>query len=236
MGRFVAIGGGTFEETDGLVRRIVHLSGKQQPNILFIGTAEQDSTNPLTSVKKSFKRVCPGVVVKKLSIIRNTYTDEEIDVLLKEADVIYVGPGNTEFMLEKWAERGISEKLRGIFDRDQAVLCGLSAGAICWFSVGYTDSDAFKGLSEWSYRMIEPGINLFDATFCPHFGDYGRRGFLEEVKQYDQDGIGLEDCTAFIYDNGKVSFASSKEGAKAYLFRKENQFLKEEVPMEDCIL
>ena len=82
MGRFAAIGGGTFEDTDALNRRICFLSGKEKPNILFIGTAAEDSTNPLTSCKQSFKRVCPGVIVKKLSILRTRYTEEEIDTLI----------------------------------------------------------------------------------------------------------------------------------------------------------
>ena len=264
MGRFVAIGGGTFEDTDALTRRIVELSHKEIPNVVFIGTAAEDSTNPLTSCKKSFKRVCPGTVVKKLSIIRNTYTEAEVDEMLSWADIIYVGPGNTEFMLEKWREYGLFEKLRKIFEDDSAVLSGISAGAICWFEMGYTDSDFFTGADEWSYRMIHPGFSFFPAVFCPHYGDWKRGGFdaeaEEEWKQsmlrdgkeksgnlensHKCDGIrpengeelffavALEDCTAFIFDNGAVSFAKSRDDAKAFVFYEEaGQFLKREVSM-----
>ncbi len=242
MGRFLAIGGGTFEDTDGLTRRIVDLSKKEIPNILFIGTAAEDSTNPLTSCKKSFKRVCPGTVMKKLSIIRNTYTMEEVDELLNWADIIYVGPGNTEFMLEKWQEYGLTAKLKAVFEKDTAVLSGMSAGALCWFSLGFTDSDYFKGEENWSYRMIRPGFDLFNAAFCPHYGDWKRSGFDEKVEEAWKEqkltgeilGIALEDCTGFVYDNGAVSFAKSQEDVKAWVFKeKDGTVVKETVTFEN---
>ena len=136
MGRFAAIGGGTFEETDELVRRIVEMSGKAIPNILYIGTAAEDSTNPQTSCKKSFKRVCRGTVMRKLALVRSSYTEEEMDALLNWADIIYVSGGNTEYMLEVWEQFGLDRKLKRIFEEDSAVLSGMSAGAICWFTDG----------------------------------------------------------------------------------------------------
>lgn len=217
MGRFAAIGGGMYEQIDVLTRRIVDLSGKTLPNILFIGTALQDSTNPLTSCRKSFKRVCPGCIVKKLSIIRTAYTDEEIDALLSWADVIFAGGGNTAYMLEKWRERSLDRKLRQIFETDRAVVCGLSAGAICWFDKGYTDSESFSGKEDWSYVTIEPGIGLYPAFFCPHYGDYGRKGFDALVPESGLPGIALEDCTMMVYDRGQVSFYRTDGERQAYV-------------------
>ena len=218
MGRFVAIGGGTFEETDGLNRRIVDLSHKEIPNILFIGTPAKDSTNPLTSCKKSFKRVCPGVTVKKLSIIRNTYTEAEVDELLAWADIIYVCGGDTEFMLETWRDYGLIPKLQKVFREDSAVLSGMSAGAICWFTDGYTDSDSYKGVEDWHFKMIKPGIDLYEGVFCPHYQDYGRHDFDEKVPAVAKKGIALTDCAAFVYENGNESFSFSREDARAYVF------------------
>ena len=215
MGRLAAIGGGTFEETDPLQKEIVRLSGKEVPNILFIGTAAEDSTNPLTSCKKSFKRVAPGPVVRKLSIIRNVYTEEEVDELLSWADVIYVGGGNTEFMLEKWREYGLIPKLKRIFEEDSAVLSGMSAGAICWFTDGFTDSDSFSGKEEWSCKLIRPGLDLYPAVFCPHYGAWERKGFDEAIRELGMKGIALEDGVGFFYDNGSercISVSGERHG------------------------
>ena len=230
MGRFAAIGGGTFEETDVLNRRICDLSGKEKPNILFIGTAADDSTNPLTSCKKSFKRVCPGVIVKKLSILRTHYKEEEIDALISWADIIYVGGGNTAFMLDEWRKQGVDRKLRKVFEEDSAVLSGMSAGAICWFTEGYTDSASFSGDEDWQYEWICPGIDLFSAAFCPHYNLWERQGFDEALKEQFPEkegllGIGLDDGAMFLYENGKISYIRSIDGANAYEFIREGDTL-----------
>ena len=226
MGRFAAIGGGTFEETDPLQEEIVKLSGKSMPNVLFIGTAANDSTNPLTSCKKSFKRVRPGVVVRKLSIIRNTYTEEETDALLDWADIIYVCGGNTEFMLEQWKAFGLIPKLKRVFEQDSAVLSGMSAGAICWFTDGFTDSEAFSGKEDWTCKLIKPGIDLYPAVFCPHYGAWERKGFDEAIRDLSVPGIALEDGTGFFYDNGRTYFASVSEERHAFMLSYEHGSLK----------
>ena len=218
MGRLVAIGGGTFEEIDVLCRRICDLSGKEIPNVLFIGTALQDSTNPLTSCKKSFKRVCPGCIVKKLSIIRTSYTKEEIDALIAWADVIFVGGGNTAYMLSEWKKQGIDSRLKEVYEKDSAVISGISAGAICWFSLGYTDSAMFEGKADWKYEWIRPGFDFYDMAFCPHYNDWQRSGFDEALLHQKMSGVALEDCAAFIDDNGEYSFMKSKEDAHAWRF------------------
>lgn len=227
MGRFAAIGGGTFEETDGLVRKIVEMSRKALPNILFIGTAAKDSTNPQTSCKKSFKRVCPGTVLRKLALVRSSYTEEETDALLQWADIIYVCGGNTEYMLEVWAEFGLDRKLRKIFEEDTAVLSGMSAGAICWFTEGYTDSDRYTDSEGWNFRKIFPATGVYPAFFCPHYNLPGRERFDEIVKDSQLPGVALSDCAAFLYDNGETSFAfSSPEAYAAEFVRKAENITK----------
>ena len=218
MGRLVCIGGGAYEEIDPIIAEIVRLSAKKVPNILFIGTALQDSTNPLTSCKKAFKRVCPGCIVKKLSLIRNSYTDEEIDGLLAWCDVIFVGGGNTVFMLEEWKKRGLSEKLIRIYREDTAVLSGISAGAVCWFTEAYTDSDSFLGNESWDYRMMKPGLDLIDRTICPHYNIPGRERFDGKLPDTGKAGVALEDCTALIDNQGKIGYIKSKEDAHAWEF------------------
>ena len=194
------------------------MSRKAIPNILFIGTAAQDSTNPQTSCKKSFKRVCRGTVQKKLALVRSSYTEEEIDGLLSWADIIYVCGGNTEYMLEVWEQYGLDRKLRRIFEEDSAVLSGMSAGAICWFTDGYTDSDRYKDEEGWSFRLIKPSTGVYPALFCPHYNLPGRERFDEIVKGFEIPSIALTDCAAFLYDNGECSYAFSSPEAYAAEF------------------
>ena len=226
MGRITAIGGGTYEEIGPIIRKIVLMSGKEKPNVLFIGTALQDSTNPLTSCKKAFKREAPGCIVKKLSVIRSVYTEEMMDELFSWADVIFCGGGNTAFMLKKWQEFGIDERLKKVFYEDSAVLSGISAGAMCWFESGYTDSDSFEGRETWEYRIIHPGFNMIDRLFCPHYNDWQRSGFDKVQASEKKEAIALEDRTACILEGGNLSFLSADPAAHVYLFDNEGHKVK----------
>ena len=230
MGRLVLIGGGTYEEIDPIAAEIVRMTAKNKPNVLFIGTALQDSTNPLTSCKKTFKRVAPGCIVKKLSLIRSSYTDDEIDSLIAEADIIFVGGGNTVYMLEEWKKRGLQEKLARVYREDTAVLAGISAGAVCWCSMAYTDSDSFLGLEEWHYRMMEPGINLLDIVLCPHYNVPGRESFDREILSTGKTGIALEDDTALIDNQGEIGYIRCNETAHVWRFMmRDGAYVKEQM-------
>ncbi len=234
MGRLVAIGGGDYEENDAIVREIVRLSGKERPNGLFIGTALQDSTNPLTSFKKSLKRVAPGSVVKKLSIIRSSYTEEEIDALFDFADIIFCGGGNTKYMLDEWEKAGLIPRLLNAFRQDTAVLAGVSAGALCWFEKGYTDSEMFSGEEQWAFEVIRPKTALFPYMMSPHYDNEIRAGFDDEVaKQPPEDclpAIGLSDRTAFVHAAGEEYFVRSDETRMAWrIYATENGLKKARV-------
>lgn len=234
MGRLAAIGGGDYEENDRIVQEIVRLTGKEKPNGLFIGTALQDSTNPLTSFKKSLKRVAPGSVVKKLSIIRSSYTEEEIDALFDFADLIFVGGGNTLFMLREWEKAGLIPRLLRVFQEDSAVLAGVSAGALCWFQKGYTDSEMFTGKEDWGFEIIEPETALFPYIMSPHYDNEIRAGFDKEVLLQEEGsalpGIGLSDRTAFVHAGGEEYFVRSDDRSQAYrLWKEDGRLLKEAV-------
>ena len=218
MGRIAAIGGGTYEEIGPIIREIIRLSGKEKPNVLFIGTALQDSTNPLTSCKKAFKREAPGCIVKKLSVIRSVYTEEMMDELFSWADVIFCGGGNTAFMLEKWQEFGIDERLKKVYAENSAVLSGISAGAMCWFETGYTDSDSFEGNENWQYRIIHPGFDMIPLLFCPHYNDWARSGFDEIQASEKKQALALEDRTACILDGDKMCYITADPLAHIWSF------------------
>jgi peptidase E len=80
---------------------------------------------------------------------------------LLNQDVIYVGGGNTKSMLATWREWGLPQLLRRAW-RDGIVLAGVSAGAICWFQMGVTDS--------WADRLASlPCLGFLPGTCCPHY-------------------------------------------------------------------
>lgn len=97
MGGIVAIAGGELETTHKINQYIVALTGKEEANLLFIGTASHDAEDYISAIHSEFESL--RCVVKELRLTSEKYTDDEIDDLLNQADIIYVGGGDTAFMI-----------------------------------------------------------------------------------------------------------------------------------------
>ena len=252
MGRIVAIGGGELETTHSINKYIVELAGKKNANLLFIGTASHDAEGYISAIRAEFESL--GCVVRALSLMTTTYKDEEIDGILNQADIIYVGGGDTRTMMETWKQYSLDKKLKEIYEKDTAVLAGLSAGAICWFRSGHSDSDSFNcgeewkyticwfrsGHSdsdsfncgeEWKYIILDGMLGLYPYCFCPHYNEEGRETFDLMISDIDYDGLALENDTAFVEVSGKQFIIGARKDAKAWLF---TEHKKQELEVTLC--
>ena len=109
------------------------------------------------------------------------------------------------------------------------ILSGISAGAICWFNYGHSDSESFGEKDEWSYIWAK-GIGLFPYVFCPHYNEEGRESFDEMMSNMDIPGLALENDTAYVEIDGKFEIIKANEDACAYsIFYKDGIKLKEEL-------
>jgi dipeptidase E len=132
------------------------------------------------------------------------------------ADIIYVGGGDTASMMKIWKEHGIDSKLLAIYKNDTAVLGGLSAGAICWFDCGHSDSEAFSKKDDWNYIFVEGMLGIHPFVLCPHYNEEGRDSFDTMMKEKELVGLALENETAFVEENGAILFIRSRKDAMAY--------------------
>ena len=98
MGRVVAIAGGDLLSTREINAYTVKLSNKRNANVLFVGTASHDAEGYIASIAKEYTFL--GCDIKSLCLVTNIYSEDEIDELLAWADVIYVGGGDTIFMMQ----------------------------------------------------------------------------------------------------------------------------------------
>ena len=218
MGRIVAIGGGELDTTHSINQYIVELAGKENANLLFIGTASHDAEGYISAIRAEFESL--GCVVSALCLTTTTYTEKEIDDILNQADIIYVGGGDTRTMMETWKQYSLDKKLKEIYEKDTAVLAGLSAGAICWFRSGHSDSDSFNGGEEWKYIILDGMLGLYPYCLCPHYNEEGRETFDLMISEVDYDGLALENDTAFVEAFGKQFIIGARKDAKAWLFSK----------------
>ena len=135
--QIIAIGGGGFyrdSENLALERYIVQQTGTAGTRVAFVPTASAEPDSYLVSFYTAFLKL--GCRPSHLSFFKRT---PDLRALLLNQDVIFVGGGNTRSMLAVWREWGVPEILREAWESG-IVLTGVSAGAICWFEQGVTDS------------------------------------------------------------------------------------------------
>lgn len=214
MGRIVAVSGGDLSSTELLNKHTVKLTNKAEPEVVFISTASGDDEGYIAAVTDAFRRL--NCKVKALRLCSGEYDSRETDALLSRADIIYVGGGDTVSMMRIWKEHGLDKKLKRIYENDSAVLSGLSAGAICWFNCGYSDSeDAIKEVGR-DYGWANGMLGIFHMAFCPHYDEEGRDSFDEALENKGLPGLAMENNTAFVENCGRQYFIKSVPDENAY--------------------
>ena len=232
MGKFVLIGGGnigrgdTQYETKEIDEEIVKMTGKENPNFLFIGLASSFSDSYYDIVKVIYKNLgCTPVYLKKKNILNNP---DIVKNKIENADIIYFGGGDTIKLVDNLKEYNMVELIKEAINKDK-VLAGVSAGAIMMCKEGYSDSYKLRGESD-SYDFV-PGLGFLDISFCPHYEDDSdrKRDLIEDLKNEKREVYALPNNTALkIIDNNYEVIKSdkSKEVFRVYL---NNDSLNEEV-------
>lgn len=165
-----------------------------QPRVCFVGTASGDSDAYLARFYAAFSELpCRP---RHLPLFRRTRLD--LRDHLAAQDVVYVGGGNTRSMLSVWREWGVDDALRRAWETG-VVLAGVSAGAICWFEQGITDS------ADGPLQVV-PCLGLLAGSCCPHYdGEPERRPAVRRLLAGGALAPGLA-----IDDGAAVHFAGSE--------------------------
>jgi dipeptidase E len=219
--QIIAIGGaGLFLEPGNppLQRYILRQTRSHNPKICFIPTATGDNSVYVAQFYSKFSNVrCRPT---HLPLFERT---PSLPDLLLSQDLIYVAGGNTKSMLAVWREWQLPKFLRQAW-RSGTVLAGVSAGAICWFEMGVTDS--------WAERLMPlPGLGWLPNACCPHYDSekdrrpsthaFVRSGALPEA-------LALDDGTAAHFVGRKLfRVVSTRQGAGAYRVRKQRNGVTE---------
>ncbi len=214
MGRIIAVGGGDVRKhTTAINREIIALTGRKHPNVLYVPTASRDNPDSVATFRKAFERL--GCRVDVLLCIRETPSKSEIRRKIRRADAIYVGGGNTLMMMRRWHFLGVDTELAEAYCRG-TVLSGGSAGAICWFENGHSDSMKGYGHIPWVFIRVS-GLGFVKGTLCPHYHHKDRRiEFLRMIHNLGGLGIALDDRCALEIVGDKWRIVASGRGAKAY--------------------
>ncbi len=234
MLKIISIGGGSLgrplkkPETTVIDETIVKMSGKKHPRALFIPTASQDMPEYVAAFTKQYGDRL-GCTVETLELYADRPSQKEIEARIKRADIIYVGGGNTMRMLKLWRKLGVDRMLIAAAKRG-AVCSGLSAGAICWFREGNSDSLKYSN-PKADYCRVKT-LNLVDALLCPHYdGEKDRQPSLKKMmKKVSGVAIAVDECAAIVIEGDRYRVLTSKKKATVYrVYWKNGKYVKEEL-------
>ena len=223
---FVLLGGGELKtkETLALDRAIGEMAkrraGDRRANALFVGTASHD----FMPYYNTFHKTYTGELDIKTDVALTVYTEmnaEKLDAKFEKADMIYVGGGDTVFMLESWQKSGLGARILDAYRRG-VIVAGLSAGAICWFEKMYTDS-APDAQGNAPYAVF-PALGVLTGGACPHYDD--RRADFAANVPADEDWLCIENNAAVVWRN-ETLVGALKNGKNAYTVRKNDGIITE---------
>jgi len=204
--QIIAIGGGGFGRSPGegvIEKYILGQSDKERPNICFIPTATGDNEAYKVNYYSTFSKLnCSPV---HLDFFKRT---PDLEELIKQQDVIFVGGGNTKSMLAVWKDWGLDLILKEAYERG-VIMCGVSAGAICWFEEGITDS--------WSEELkVMDCLGFVKGVCCPHYDEEPQR--RPSLSKFLTEGV-MQSCYAV--DGGCALHIENEQEYKAVVFAKD---------------
>lgn len=216
-GHIVAMGGGGFSmepENPLLDDFLLSLSPRQPAKICFVPTASADSASYLVKFYRAFSgRAFPTdlTLFDPSMLPRRPSRTSELADFVADQDIIYVGGGNTANLLAMWRAHGLDRILRDAWVNGK-ILGGISAGMLCWFRGGITDS--FGGL-----EALNDGLGFIDTTACPHFdGEQERRPTYHRlIRDGLHWGYAADDGAALHFHGTElVEVVASRPDAAAY--------------------
>ena len=221
MRQIIAIGGGGFGRSIGdlkIERYILSQSKSNLPKICFIPTATGDDEKYIENFYTAFDSL--ACETSHIDFFKRTI---DLRPHILNQDIIFVGGGNTKSMLAVWREWGLDKILKEAYSKN-IILSGVSAGAICWFEKGITDS--------WKeHQSILTCLGFVNGICCPHYDEEPERiPFVKKILENNEIDkcIAIEGYCALhmINDFPKYSVSFGK-GSNCLLVTKNNSIIEE---------
>jgi dipeptidase E len=222
----IPIGGGEIRKkgTVKIDQEIIRLSEKKIPKLLFIPTASSDNEGYCNHIQKYFGDFL-NCKVQHLKLITDKPSQNEIKQKIEQADIIYIGGGNTLKMMKLWRKLEVDKLFKQAY-KQGTILTGMSAGSICWFESGHSDSMSFYNPNKWDYINVK-ALGFLKGNHCPHYNSETLKkkrkdDFKQMIRKTGGMGIALDNNAAIIYKNNTYKVITSKKYAKAYKVYKKN--------------
>ena len=230
MKQIICIGGGGFGRNPKqriIENYILEQSKSSIPNILFIPTASAEDKSYIVNFYSCFNGL--SCVPSHINFFERT---PRLESIVNKADVIYIGGGNTKSMLAVWREWKLDKLLLKAYNNG-TVLSGVSAGAICWFETGVTDS--------WASNLnVIDCMGMLKGSCCPHYdSEIDRRPSVHKfIKDKKLSSVyAIEDGAAIHFkDDTPYRNLSFFKDAKVLKVEEDNGIIKENIQKMNSLL
>jgi len=199
---------------------VADLTGKENPQICYLPTASGDNEENI----KYWKNICKALEIEPNIMkiwVSSSEKNKSFEEVLLSSDAIVVGGGNTLNMIGIWRAQGIDTVLKKALKRG-IILSGGSAGSICWFKNGISDSRPVN-------LSVVNGLGFLNYSNCPHYSETRRAGLYHKmIKEKEmQSGYATDELAGILFKNGKaVEFVSQSDIHNSYLINRENGEVK----------
>lgn len=208
----------------------------ETPKLIYLGTASYDKEESFAIQTDGYQSTCNVISLKVSEAMDSIPSTAEIQESLGSAHIILVSGGNTLYAVNRWKELGIDVMIQRA-SKQGVVLCGGSAGAICWFDEGHSDSlDPTTQLTvdanlteeqkrDWKYMRVK-GLGYLPALCVPHHDATQSNGILRSVdsetmmtESPELPCVGIDEDAALVVKGDAVWVVSTNDAAKCYLKR-----------------
>jgi len=223
-------------ETMVIDKKIIELTGKEHPDLVFIGAASGDDPKYFTAVQNHFvgRLGCNAVNL----ILTEKPSIEEIKTKILNADIVYIGGGSPTLLMTALKETGADKVLVEAYNKG-IVMSGNSAGGCVWFEYYDNDEDEdFDGTE--STLTTKKALGFVKGYFCPHWNKKPEQGIDKEATSKEvikrmltkesKFGYAVDEPAAIMVqtdgDRQVMTNIISKQGANVYKLNQDIQNIR----------
>lgn len=192
------------------VQYVADLTKKENLKICYLPTASADNQDNI----KYWSNICKTLKIDTIILkvwVSSSEKNQSFESILLNSDAIVVGGGNTLNMLGIWKAQGIDTILKKALKKG-TVIAGGSAGSICWFQNGVSDSRPVN-------LSIVDGLGILPYSNCSHYSQEARKNlYYQMIKEKKMSsGYASDEKAGILFKNDKaVEFVSQSDIHNSY--------------------
>jgi dipeptidase E len=219
--RTIFITGGDFGPA--FINYVATLTKKTEPKICYIPTASADNIYSIAY----WYELCSKLPVKPYvlrTFINSSPEQQTFEETIMGMDAIVVGGGSTLNMMAIWRAQGIDTVLRKAYERG-IVMAGGSAGSLCWFNAGPTDSRP-------QHLTFVDCLGFIKTSHCPHYHSEPTRKPIYQQAILDGKlgpGYACDDKAGILFENEKlIKCVAADQSSHVYFLSVSDGKIKED--------